>query len=225
MNPSEKIPNHSGAALRVAATCDATTALGPGLRAVVWVQGCPFHCAGCIAPDWISFDRPALEVQPEELAGRLLANPQVTGLTFSGGEPFAQASALARLAHAARRRRNLDIICFTGYRFETLLNHPPEEGTFDLLDQVDVLIDGPYIAAQNNGVGLRGSTNQRIHYLTWRLTTYDFEYRPRRMEVIVQNGELLVVGIPTTSNLHALDRLTPDFFKSGTPVGGNYERT
>lgn len=225
MNPSEKVSNNSGASLRVAATCGGTTALGPGLRAIVWVQGCPFHCAGCIAPEWVPFDRPVMECQPEELAAQLLANPQVTGLTFSGGEPFAQAGALARLAREARRRRSLDVICFTGYRFETLLNHPPEAGTFDLLDEVDVLIDGPFIASQNNGVGLRGSTNQRIHYLTRRLITFDFEYRPRRMEVIVRNGELLVIGIPTTSNLQTLDRLTADVFKSQMAAGGINERS
>jgi anaerobic ribonucleoside-triphosphate reductase activating protein len=220
----ESLPETTSPVLKVAATCTGTTALGPGLRSVVWVQGCPFHCPGCIAPNWIPFDGPSTEFQPEELADRLLANPQVNGLTFSGGEPFAQASALARLARLARQKRNLNIISFTGYRFETLLNTPPERGVFDLLDQLDILIDGPYIAAQNNGVGLRGSTNQRIHYLTRRLVTYDFEYMPRRMDVVVQDGEILIVGIPSSASLNALDKISSTVFGIKSQSGGNYER-
>src|SRR5512146_912679 len=101
----------AGSVLNVAAICPTTRALGPGVRAVVWVQGCAFHCPGCIAPDWIPI-RPARLVKPEALAEELLADPEVTGLTFSGGEPMLQASALARLARAARNMRDVDIICF-----------------------------------------------------------------------------------------------------------------
>jgi pyruvate-formate lyase-activating enzyme len=39
--------------VQAAETCVGTRALGPGLRSAVWVQGCPFRCTGCIAPDWI----------------------------------------------------------------------------------------------------------------------------------------------------------------------------
>lgn len=211
--------------LRAAAYCTGTSALGPGLRAVVWVQGCPFHCPGCIAPDWIPFNKPALEFQPEDLADKLLANPQVSGLTFSGGEPFMQADALVRLARAARRRRNLSLIVFTGYRFEDLLNNPPEKGTLDLLDHVDVLIDGPYIPGQNNGVGLRGSSNQRIHYLSRRLVSYDFEFQPRRLEVIVQDGSLLIAGIPSSTSLRALGKIPTEYLGNRSLSGGNHERT
>ena len=181
--------------INTAAVCTSTRALGPGLRAVVWVQGCAFHCPGCIAPDWIPI-HPARLVSPDELVDELLANPQVTGLTFSGGEPMLQAAALARLARLARARRSIDIICFTGFVREPLEAQPPFPGVYDLLEQVDVLIDGPYISRMNDNTGLRGSHNQRVHYLTSRLAHYDLAHAPRQAEIQVSDGHALLVGVP-----------------------------
>lgn len=181
--------------LNIAATCPATSSLGPGLRAVLWVQGCIFQCPGCIAPDWIPI-RPARLIRPEELLPELLENPNVTGLTFSGGEPMLQAAGLARLARLARQERDLNIICFTGFQRSNLESNPPGPGITDLLDQIDVLIDGPYIARLNDNLGLRGSANQRIHYLTGQLAGYDLEQISRRAEIKVSDGQALVVGVP-----------------------------
>lgn len=181
--------------LNIAATCPATNALGPGLRAVVWVQGCIFRCPGCIAPEWIPL-QPARLVQPEDLITELLSDPAISGLTFSGGEPMLQAAGLARLARLAREKRDLNIICFTGFQKSTLENSPPGPGIADLLDQIDVLIDGPYIARLNDNRGLRGSSNQRIHYLTNRLADYDLEDTARRVEIKLSDGQAFLVGVP-----------------------------
>src|SRR5512136_1451174 len=89
--------------VNVAAIIPSTRALGPGERAVVWVQGCPFHCPGCIAPEWLPFV-PAHLMPVEELVDRLLSSPTVTGMTFSGGEPMLQARSLAQVALLARQR-------------------------------------------------------------------------------------------------------------------------
>lgn len=184
--------------LNVAATCPATRALGPDVRAVVWVQGCPFRCPGCIAPEWIPLRFVRL-IGPEALAEELLAQHDVTGLTFSGGEPMMQAAGLATLARLGRQRRDLSIICFTGFTLERLHQHPPGAGVPELLAEIDVLIDGLYIAARNDNRGLRGSNNQRIHYLTDRLTQRDdnFETHPRQVEIHVGDGEVLMVGVPS----------------------------
>jgi anaerobic ribonucleoside-triphosphate reductase activating protein len=186
---------HKKLILNVAAVCSGTYTLGPGLRAVVWVQGCPFHCAGCIAPDWIPFT-PARLVDVDELVDEVLANPDVTGLTFSGGEPMKQAAGLAAVANMARRRRDLNIICFSGYKIEKLLKSPMDPGVKDLLAQLDVLIDGTYNARLNDNQGLRGSSNQRIHHLSLRLKDFDFETSPRRVEMQIDEGNILMVGIP-----------------------------
>jgi anaerobic ribonucleoside-triphosphate reductase activating protein len=194
--------------LNVAATCVGTRSLGPGYRAVVWVQGCPFTCTGCVAPDWIP-DRPARLVDPVELADELLADADVTGLTFSGGEPMAQAAELATLARAARARRDVSIVCFTGFTLPRLRSRPPNPGVVALLSEVDVLIDGQYVAARNDDRGLRGSTNQVVHHLTDRLADvgYDFENRPRSAEIRVGDRDVTLIGVPTAEMLATLDRV------------------
>lgn len=137
---------------------------------------------------------------PDALAGELLADDAVTGLTISGGEPMLQAPALAELVRAARRNRNVDVICYTGFTLDKLTRSHRE-----LLDQVDVLIDGRYEAAVNDGRGLRGSTNQRVHHLTDRLRGHDFTTRERTAEIRVTTREMMLVGIPPRGMTDALD--------------------
>jgi anaerobic ribonucleoside-triphosphate reductase activating protein len=201
--------------LNIANFVNKTTTLGPGVRAVVWVQGCVFNCPGCISPDWIP-QLPARLVSPEDLVDELLADPEVTGFTFSGGEPMLQASGLAKLIHLARLQRDLTLICYTGFTLEQLQGRTPvpsnlqnnkwakdpselklPPGITDLLSEIDVLIDGPYIARQNDNVGLRGSSNQRINHLTDRLKGFDFETQPRRTDIRIIDGYAVLVGVPT----------------------------
>jgi anaerobic ribonucleoside-triphosphate reductase activating protein len=198
--------------VQVAESCVGTRALGPGLRSAVWVQGCPFRCAGCIAPDWIP-QRPARKVYPDDLAAELLADPGVTGLTFSGGEPMAQATALAAVIRAARRTRDVTLICFTGYRLTELAARPPDPGVADLLAEIDVLIDGRYVAARNDNRGLRGSDNQRVHMLTDRLADAyeDLAGGPRRTEIRLRERSAMLVGVP--------DRVAADAFEVLTSRG------
>ncbi len=132
----------------------------------------------------------------EQLVDELLENPEVTGLTFSGGEPFRQSRGLADVARLAKRKRDLTIICFSGYRLEQLRKRPPNPWAEMLLAEIDVLIDGLYIASLNDSQGLRGSSNQNIHYLTPRLSTYFLEDIPRRAEIQVQEGQAFLVGVP-----------------------------
>lgn len=183
--------------LNVAHICPATRALGPGLRAVVWVQGCCFHCPGCVAPEWIPFQLAKL-IPPEPLAERLVAQEKIEGLTFSGGEPMLQAAGLALLARTARQKRpDISIICYTGFTLEQLRQNPPGPGVAELLSEIDVLIDGHYIASLNDNRGLRGSVNQRVHYLSDRLRGFDFEKCSRNTEIHVMDGEILLVGVPS----------------------------
>ncbi|MGH3901239.1 MAG: 4Fe-4S single cluster domain-containing protein [Pseudonocardiaceae bacterium] len=202
-------PEASGAAdtlLNVAATCVGTRALGPGFRSVVWVQGCPFRCPNCIAPEWIPTQVAEL-VDPVCLVAELLGDPKVDGLTFSGGEPMAQPAGLAMVARLARQIRDLSVVCFTGYRLEQLRSWTAEPAVSDLLAEVDVLIDGRYVSARNDGKGLRGSTNQRVHYLTDRLrhTEHEFETGARTAEIRVRDGAMILVGVPPSGLLGAFD--------------------
>lgn len=146
--------------MRIANTVQDSIVDGPGLRFTVFVQGCPHRCPGCHNP---STHDPAggREASVEELAERLAANPATRGLTLSGGEPFCQAgecAELARLAHGM----GMDVWTYTGYTFERLA----EEGDPDrlaLLEQTDVLVDGPFVESLKSYAALfRGSSNQRL---------------------------------------------------------------
>jgi len=181
--------------LNIASTRSATKALGPGIRAAIWVQGCPRRCKGCISPDWIP-DIPALQITPEELADKLLGDPAIQGFSISGGEPMMQAAGLARLVHYARTKRKMDVICFTGFLYEKLADYPDGSGIHAFLDEIDVLIDGPYVEKLNDNLGLRGSSNQRIHHLTNRLKDHDLEHAPRKVELIIQDGRVISIGVP-----------------------------
>ena len=191
--------------LNIASVTAHTRALGPGTRAVIWVQGCPLHCPGCLAPEWIPFVT-ATQLTPEKVLEKLDLDT-ITGMTLSGGEPMEQAAGLAALVRLARQKKDLDLICFTGYRYERLLKNPPNNGVSVLLAQVDVLVDGPYIQSLNNSVGLRGSSNQRVIHLTSRLKGHDFESQRRQVEITITNGELAFIGIPTPDVMSAIERM------------------
>jgi anaerobic ribonucleoside-triphosphate reductase activating protein len=109
-----------------------------------------------------------------------------------------QAAGLALLARHSRQKRNFSVVCFTGFTLERLRRTPPSPGVAALLAEVDVLIDGLYVAAHNDSRGLRGSTNQRVHYLTDLITPseYDFVRQPRQVEIHVSDGAALLVGVP-----------------------------
>lgn len=207
------------ARLNLAATCVGTRALGPGLRSVAWVQGCPFDCRGCLAPEWIP-DKLAQQMDPEDLAGHLLSHPGIDGLTLSGGEPMLQAAGLAETVRLARTVRDLTVICYTGYRLNKLIGQrQPSPGAAALLAQVDVLIDGPYVAGLDDGRGLRGSTNQRVHHLTGHLSGYPFETAPRTAELRIGGTEALMVGVPPSGLLMALDHASQHLQNAGLVTG------
>lgn len=135
---------------------------GPGLRFVLFTQGCPHHCPGCHNPESHALDG-GYEVTEEKVWTEFVKNPLLRGLTLSGGEPILQAGALVglcRRVHAAGK----DVILYTGYTYEQLCamwEEKPE--ILDLLREVDLLVDGRFILEQRDLTLLyRGSRNQRI---------------------------------------------------------------
>jgi anaerobic ribonucleoside-triphosphate reductase activating protein len=146
---------------------------------------------------------------PEQILERLDLD-KISGLTFSGGEPMEQAAGLAVLARLARQKKDLSLICFTGYMYERLLKNPPNDSVAELLAEIDVLIDGPFVQSLHESVGLRGSSNQRVIHLTSRLKEYDLEACTRKVEINVTDGELSFIGIPTSSILSAMKSTASD---------------
>lgn len=135
---------------------------GPGIRFVVFSQGCPHACVGCHNPESHSLDG-GYETSIEHILDLIKSNPMITGVTFSGGEPFLQAQAFAELAKRLHKL-SLDIITYTGYTFERLYDSLQDNPSWrDLLLQTDTLIDGPFILKQKSLLlPFRGSNNQRI---------------------------------------------------------------
>lgn len=170
----------------------AVRTLGPGVRYALWVQGCPHRCLGCVAPEAQALDG-GTALETAALAWEILLSG-VKGLTISGGEPFLQPKALAELIRTVRRRRDLGVIVYTGYLYEELLADPAARA---LLEETDLLIDGPYVKALDDGKSLRGSSNQRVIPLTERyrgaLSLYGRPERPT--EAFVHGAEVHYVGV------------------------------
>ncbi len=213
----------NGSFLNLAAYCSKTNALGPGCRAAIWVQGCPFRCKGCISPDWIPFTS-ANQYDPQVLVEQLLADEEITGITISGGEPVMQASALTNFLKYGKSIRDFNVIFFTGYYLENLRAFPASSPVQQLLKYVDVIIDGPYVENQNDNLGLRGSANQRTIHLTDRLKDYDFEHQIRQVEIQISSGDVLFVGVPPVGVLPGLLTSLEMDMRVNTS-GGGYEWT
>ena len=146
--------------LRIAGIESESIVDGPGFRLAVFAQGGPHHCPGCHNPQTHPFEGGQI-IDTDELLAMLDKNPLLRGITLSGGEPFCQPEAMARLARQVHER-DKDVVCFTGYTLEQLLemDNPHIRA---LLEQVDILIDGPYIEEQHDLTLLfRGSANQRL---------------------------------------------------------------
>jgi anaerobic ribonucleoside-triphosphate reductase activating protein len=177
--------------LRFHAFEPASRANGPGLRAVVWFQGCTLGCPGCLNPATHP-SRGGHESDTESPAAEILAiGDQVEGISISGGEPFQQPAALldllSRLAGSQLSR-----LVFTGYTMSEINRLPlgPE-----ILDHLDVLIAGRYAAAHHVGHGLLGSSNQNIYLLTSRYTLGQFSSVPRRELILHTDGTTTATGV------------------------------
>ncbi len=134
---------------------------GPGIRFVVFAQGCPHGCDGCHNPK--SHDpEGGYSIETEKLLEEIEKNPLLSGVTLSGGEPFLQAGALASLA-AAIRARGLSVVTYTGYTLEELLEGLNKPGWRDLLLNTDTLVDGRFVLSERDlTLRFRGSKNQRV---------------------------------------------------------------
>ena len=176
-----------------------TRSLGPGLRYAIWTQGCPFNCPHCITPE----GRPVVAaklIDTVQLANDIIINKNINGITISGGEPFLQAASVAALLNKVRDSRpELNVIIFTGFLKENLLS----KDAISVLSMTDLLIDGQYIDKLNDGVGLRGSSNQRLHFLTDRLLPFqkELQFGKRQVEININNNNIDAIGIPFKEKL------------------------
>lgn len=154
--------------VRIAGIAHESVVDGPGLRSTVFFQGCPHGCFGCHNPE--TWDRAAgYELSGSQLFEQLKINPLLSGITFSGGEPFLQAAAAAEVGRKIKQT-GLNLWVYTGYTWEYLMNHLQREGFKDLLAVTDILVDGPFISRFKSSLQFRGSNNQRMIRVSESLT-------------------------------------------------------
>ena len=134
---------------------------GPGIRFVVFAQGCPHRCIDCHNPQTWPYEG-GKAVTVGELVAQIANNPLLRGVTLSGGEPFCQPGPMAALAKAIHAIGK-DVVVYTGYLYEELLERAKlEPDVLALLECADVLVDGPFVTAlKSYELQYKGSSNQR----------------------------------------------------------------
>lgn len=146
--------------LRILSIVEDTMVDGPGFRTAIYCAGCRHACPGCHNPQSWDF-RGGREMSTDEIMQVIEADPYAN-VTFTGGDPMYQAEGFVALAEAIRERTGKTIWCYTGFTLEQL-QADPEPARRRLLELIDVLVDGPYVASlRDPDLRFRGSSNQRI---------------------------------------------------------------
>lgn len=166
---------------------------GPGIRNVVWFQGCPLNCPGCFNPETHDIQK-GRRIRIEDLC-EILTDPAspAEGVTISGGEPFLQTEALYALLRGLREHSVSSIIVFSGYTISDLRADPQKA---ECLELTDALICGPYRkdlpAAPER---FCSSSNQELVLVSSRYTEADFRLLPLRETIITADGNVINSGI------------------------------
>jgi anaerobic ribonucleoside-triphosphate reductase activating protein len=148
--------------IKVAGIINESIVDGPGIRMVIFAQGCNHKCKGCHNPNTHTFDGGQL-VEVEKIISDIKKNPLLDGVTLSGGDPFEQAEIFSELAKEVKKIGK-NVITYTGYTFEQLVTYSYErKGYKELLENTDMLVDGPFVLEEKSlMLKFRGSKNQRI---------------------------------------------------------------
>ena len=197
--------------ISVAATREYSMREGPGIRYVIWVQGCSLKCKGCFNPHfWSQHGGSIKDVDSllQEVIAARIKFPEIEGVTFLGGEPFEQAESLAKLSKKLHER-DFSIMVFSGYTLAELKDHQSSEyeSRLNFLASIDLLVDGRY---QQDKVDIErpwvGSKNQEFHFLTERYSEETlFKSVKDGLEITVLNsGEVQINGWATDSQLENL---------------------
>lgn len=135
---------------------------GPGIRTVIWTQGCPHQCPGCHNPMTHSFEDGCL-VDVDLVKEEISSLSHQTGVTFSGGDPMCQPEACLALAKHCKQL-NLDVWFYTGYTYEQIVQLAKQRTCIlELLTYIDVLVDGKFILDEKSlNLEFKGSRNQRV---------------------------------------------------------------
>jgi anaerobic ribonucleoside-triphosphate reductase activating protein len=197
--------------IAVASTRERSMREGPGIRYVIWVQGCSLKCKGCFNPHfWSQHGGSTRDVDSllQDVVAARIKFPEIEGVTFLGGEPFEQAESLAELSKKLQEH-DFSIMVFSGYTLAELKDKKSSEyeSRLDFLSSIDLLVDGRY---QQDNVDIDrpwvGSKNQEFHFLSERYSLETlFNSAKDGLEITVLNsGEVKINGWATDSQLENL---------------------
>jgi len=146
--------------IRLAGIVNDSIVDGPGFRMAIFTQGCPHRCEGCHNPH--THDPAGGEDHPiDDIISKFDKNTLLSGVTFTGGEPFLHPEPLCRIARHVRSK-NKNVIIYTGYLIEELLSSD-DPYIKNLLGLCDLLIDGRFERDKKDyRLKFRGSSNQRV---------------------------------------------------------------
>jgi anaerobic ribonucleoside-triphosphate reductase activating protein len=169
-----------------------SSANGPGVRFVVWVQGCSLGCPACFNPETHA-KTAGIDIAVDDLCRQILArSANIEGVTISGGEPLQQIDALAELLRAVKSGSSLSTLVFSGFGWSEIQRIP---GSKELLPWIDVLLAGRYQANLRLARGLIGSANKTTHFLNGRYSLQDLELVPEAEVLINPDGSVALTGI------------------------------
>lgn len=178
--------------LQMAACWYPVTVFGPGKKLAVWFQGCARKCEECISPEFQSYKGGRQMVIDDFLEAYQREKPE--GLIISGGEPFDQPEALLYLVKKFEDIYGEDILIYTGYRLADLQQN---DICRQILKSTAVLIDGRYEPSGNTGIGLAGSSNQKIHiFKKHEVYKGANEWKRKVMCILKENGDIWMIGVP-----------------------------
>ena len=156
-----KAEQSTGRTVRIAGALRHSSVNGPGVRYVLFFQGCPHHCPNCQNPDTWDPDG-GIEFPTSQVIEAVLQTRYLDGVTFSGGDPLLQAEGALEIARAIRKA-DLSLWIYTGWTYEQVRDGAAGRAACELLQTAAVLVDGPYMEKfRSDSVIYRGSSNQRL---------------------------------------------------------------
>ncbi len=168
--------------------------LGPGQRIGIWTAGCNRNCPGCISPELKSVEA-GKELSTDEIIGIIRRiGKSSDGFTISGGEPFLQADALCDLIEKLTLISD-DILIYTGFTLNELLDR--HDRCVDRIIALSAaIVDGPYVDELNDGIGIRGSSNQKLHVFRHHELYRGLDACKREIQTVLYGNSMLTIGIP-----------------------------
>lgn len=134
---------------------------GTGVRTTIYISGCTHNCPECQSPQThdFTYGTPVSDELIHRLNADMKSRSYLSGITLTGGDPMCSPKQVIQLIKALDIPYH-NIWCYTGFTYEEIIQ---DKDRCDLLEYIDVLVDGPYVHAKRDiTLQFRGSTNQRI---------------------------------------------------------------